>query len=99
MEVDFPGTAIYVQGHLRYNHGMINIYIDGKSMGTSDLYHPKKWSWGSGQSSAVWITGLPDGTHTLRLEVSEEKNPESEGTLIGLGRIACYRGEIAALPN
>jgi hypothetical protein len=98
MEVDFPGTAIYVQGHLRYNHGIINVYIDGKSVGTNDLYQHKKWPWGSGQSSAVWITGLPDGIHTLRIEVSGEKNPESEGTTIGLGRIACYRGEIAALP-
>jgi hypothetical protein len=99
MEVDFPGTAIYVQGHLRYNHGIIKIFIDGKSMGTNDLYHLKKWPWGSGQSSAVWITGLPDGTHTLRIEVSGEKNEESEGTRVGLGRIACYRGEIAPLPN
>ena len=67
-------------------------------MGSNDLYQPKIWPWGHGQSSAVWITGLPDGTHTLRIEVTGEKNSESEGTLIGLGRIACYRGEIAALP-
>jgi hypothetical protein len=38
------------------------------------------------------------GTHTLRIEVPGEKNVESDGSFIGLGRIACYRGEIAALP-
>jgi hypothetical protein len=98
MEVDFPGTAIYVQGHIRYTHGILEYFIDGESLGTSDLYQPKKWPWGHGQSSAVWITGLEDGTHTLRIEVTGKKNEESEGTTIGLGRIACYRGDIAPLP-
>ena len=98
MEVDFPGTAVYVQGRIKFDQGILEMFIDGKSMGTRDMYQLKKWPWGSGQSSAVWITGLPDGTHTLRIEVTGQKNAKSEGTTIGLGRIACYRGEIAALP-
>jgi hypothetical protein len=40
------------------------------------------------------LTGLPDGEHTLRVTVTGDKHPESEGTQIGLGRIACYRGHI-----
>ena len=98
MEVDFPGTAVYVAGHIKFNHGILEVFIDGKSLGTRDLYQLKKWPRGHGQSSAVWITGLPDGTHTLRIEVTGQKNANSEGTAIGLGRIACYRGEIATLP-
>ena len=98
MEVKFPGTAIYVQGHIRYMHGILEVFVDGKSLGTRDMYQPKKWPWGHGQSSAVWITGLSDGTHTLRIMVTGKKNAESEGTKIGLGRIACYRGDIASLP-
>jgi len=98
MEVDFPGTSIYVQGHIRYMHGILEVFVDGKSLGTRDMYQPKKWPWGHGQSSAVWITGLEDGTHTLRIVVTGKKNTDSEGTKIGLGRIACYRGDIAPLP-
>lgn len=97
MEVDFPGTAIYVQGRIQYTNGILEAFIDGKSMGTRDMYQPKIWPRGHGQSSAVWITGLPDGTHTLRIEVTGKKNDQSAGTTIGLGRIACYRGEIASL--
>ena len=98
MEIDFPGTSVYVQGHVRYMHGILEVFIDGKSMGTRDMYQSKKWPWGHGQSSAAWITGLPDGTHSLRIVVTGKKNADSEGTKIGLGRIACYRGDIAPLP-
>ncbi len=97
MEVEFPGTAIYVQGPIRYDHGILEFFIDGKSMGTRDMYLPKKWPRGGGQTAAVWITGLPDGTHKLRVQVTGKKNLESEGALIGLGRIACYRGQIAKM--
>jgi hypothetical protein len=82
MEVEFPGTAVYVAGHLKFDHGILEVFIDGKSLGTRDLYQLKKWPWGSGQASAVWITGLLDGTHILRIEVTGQKNEESEGTLI-----------------
>ncbi len=97
MEVEFPGTAIYVQGPIRYDYGILEVLVDGKSMGTWDMYLPKKWPWGGGQCSAVWLTGLPDGKHKLQVRVSGKKNPQSEGTVIGLGRIACYRGEVAKM--
>jgi hypothetical protein len=52
-------------------------------MGKRDMYlkmkDGKRPGW-NGQVSAVWLTGLPDGEHTLRVTVTGEKHPESEGT-------------------
>jgi hypothetical protein len=97
MEVRFPGTAVFVESWVRKNGGILEVTVDGKPMGRRDMYlksrDGKRPGW-NGQVSAVWLTGLPDGEHTLRVTVTGEKNPESEGTEIGLGRIACYRGRI-----
>jgi hypothetical protein len=97
MEVEFPGTAVFVESALRQDGGILEVTVDGKPMGTRDMYlkskEGKQTGW-TGQISAVWLTGLPDGAHTLRVTVTGDKNPDSEGTQIGLGRIACYRGRI-----
>jgi hypothetical protein len=97
MEVRFPGTAVFVESWVTKKGGILEVTVDGKPMGTRDMYLKSKdgrtpgWN---GQVSAVWLTGLPDGEHTLRVTVTGEKNPDSEGTEIGLGRIASYRGRI-----
>jgi len=97
MEVRFPGTAVFVESWVTKKGGILEVTVDGKSMGTRDMYLKSKdgrtpgWN---GQVSAVWLTGLADGEHTLRVTVTGEKNPDSEGTEIGLGRIASYRGRI-----
>ena len=94
MEVDFTGNAVYVQGDIRYDQGILEYQVDGKSMGTRDMYLPKKWQ-RADQSTAVWVTGLPDGNHKLRVLVTGKKNPKSEGTMISLGKVVTYKGEIA----
>ena len=96
MEVKFPGTAVFVETEIKFDGGILEVSVDGEPMGTRDMFMTKKWyKYGSTpQVSAVWLTGLSDGEHTLRVTVSGEKNPESEGTLVRLGRIACYRGHI-----
>jgi hypothetical protein len=101
MEVRFPGTAVYVESWVRENGGILEVTLDGKPMGTRDMYlkskNGKTPGW-TGQNTAVWLTGLADGEHTLRVTVTGEKNPNSKGTEIGLGRIASYRGWIGAAP-
>ena len=44
------------------------------------------------------MTGLEDGEHILKVEISDSKNPDSKGHAVGLGRVVSYRGEVAALP-
>jgi len=96
MEIEFEGNVIYVQGDLRFDQGILEYFIDGKSMGTRDMYLPKRWE-RADQSTAVWITGLEDGKHTLRVEATGKKNEASTGTMISLGSIVSYKGEVAPL--
>jgi len=94
LEVEFTGNAIYVQGDLRYDMGILEIILDGKSVGKRDMYLPKQWA-RANQSTAVWLTGLADGLHKLAVRVTGNKNPQSQGTKIGLGRVVSYRGRIS----
>ncbi|MGE5647668.1 MAG: ADP-ribosylglycohydrolase family protein [Acidobacteriota bacterium] len=97
IRVKFEGTAIYVQGDARHDQGILEYLIDGKTAGTRDMYLPKQWT-RADQSTAVWVTGLADGPHTLEVRVTGKKNPQSDGIGIGLGRVVSYRGAIAPLP-
>jgi len=94
MELRFSGNAIYVQGDIRFDQGVLEYFIDGKSMGTRDMYLPKKWR-RADQSTAVWITGLADGMHSLKIVVTGKKNAKSEGIMVSLGKVVTYSGEIA----
>jgi hypothetical protein len=94
MQLEFTGNVIYVQGDLKYNHGILEYIIDGQTVGRRDMYLPKKWGWAN-QSTAVWITGLPDGKHTLKVLVTSSKNEKSEGVTVSLGKMASYNGQVA----
>lgn len=94
MEVEFTGTAIYVQGDTRYDMGILEVLLDGKPAGMRDMYLPKQWS-RANQATAVWLTGLAHGKHNLQVRVTGQKNVQAEGVTIGLGRVVSYRGEIA----
>ena len=93
LEVPFSGTCIYVQGNLHKNCGILEAYVDGKLLQTRDMYIRKEWNWHS-QATAVWITGLEDTSHILRVVVTGRKRPAATGTEIQLGRVVSYRGEI-----
>jgi ADP-ribosylglycohydrolase len=95
MEFTFNGNAVYVQGDIRYDQGILECFIDGKSIGTRDMYLPKKWA-RADQSTAVWVTGLPDGEHKLLIKITGNKNADSEGIMVSLGKAVIYSGQIAS---
>jgi hypothetical protein len=95
MELTFNGNAVYVQGDIRFDQGILECFIDGKSIGTRDMYLPQKWAIAI-QSTAVWLTGLPDGEHKLQVRITGDKNPESEGIMVSLGKTVIYSGQIAS---
>ncbi len=97
-EVGFSGTCVYMQGNLKSDYGMIDIYIDDEFIRTRDLYIEPKWD-NHMQSTAVWATGLQPGEHVLRVEISSRKNVDSDGHYVGLGRVVSYRGKVASLPD
>ena len=93
LETSFAGTCIYVQGNLHENSGILEAYVDGELKQKRDMYIRKIWN-GHRQATAVWITGLTDEQHLLRVVVTGSKNPAATGTEIQLGRVISYRGEI-----
>ena len=93
LETSFVGTCIYVQGNLHENSGILEAYVDGKLMQTRDMYIRKVWN-GHRQATAVWITGLSDDRHTLRVVVTGLKNSAATGTEIQIGRVVSYSGLI-----
>jgi len=93
LEVPFSGACVYVQGNLHENFGILEAYVDGELMQTNDMHIRKEWN-GHNQATAVWITGLSDESHILRVVVTGRKNPLATGTEIQLGRVVSYRGEI-----
>ena len=94
MEVEFSGTCVYVQGNLHEKCGILNTYIDGELVQTTDLYTRTEYN-DSTQSTAAWITNLPNGKHTLKIEVTGEKNPKSSGSEIHLSRVVSYTGSVS----
>ena len=93
LEVPFTGTCVYVQGNLHENCGILDAFVDGELMQTRDMHIRKEWNWHS-QATAVWITGLRDRPHVLRVVVTGRKNPAAKGNEIHLGRVVSYRGQI-----
>jgi len=98
IEATFNGTCVYMQGNLHSSYGIADVYIDDKLVQSGDLYIDSQWD-NCIQSTAVWVTGLEDAQHTLRVVVSGRKNEKSNGIEIALGRLVSYRGRVAALPS
>jgi hypothetical protein len=96
MEVEFKGNVVYVQGDLRFDQGILEYFVDGESLGFRDMYLPKKWE-RADQCTAVWLTGLKDGQHILRVQVTGKKNNDSEGIMVSLGKVVSYKGQVATL--
>jgi len=74
-EHDFAGESIQWFGMRFDDAGLADILIDGKPVARVDQYDPvrgKPFSWEH--------KGLPAGKHTIRIEVSGEKNAASKGT-------------------
>ncbi|MEM7333527.1 MAG: ADP-ribosylglycohydrolase family protein [Chloroflexota bacterium] len=93
LEVPFRGNCIYVQGNLHENFGILEAYVDGVLLQTRDMSIRPIWN-GHKQATAVWITGLADGEHTLRVVVTGRKNELATGCEIQLGRVVSYHGQI-----
>jgi len=75
----FYGTGLKWIVTKNNNFGKAKVYLDGAYMGLVDLYSrlPKT-------QISLQKTGLPAGNHTLHLEVSGQKNPNSSGYYINL---------------
>jgi len=72
-EIKFKGTGIELYGEKQPQLGIYNIYLDGEKIDTVDAYSAQRVASGKIYSK----TGIEYGEHTLKVELSNTKNPSS----------------------
>lgn len=78
--ITFEGTAVAWLAAKSPASGIGRVVLDGAEVGTVDLY-----SSSAGYLQKVWsANGLDEGTHTLRVEWTGEKNAASSGTSVNV---------------
>ncbi|HEX7953142.1 MAG TPA: hypothetical protein VF523_08775, partial [Burkholderiales bacterium] len=76
--VTFTGTEVRWLGYHFDGGGIARVYIDGAFVGEVDQYSPVEIL----QGETFAATGLARGTHTLTIEVTGTKRPESTNTWV-----------------
>lgn len=76
--IRFNGTQIALYGAKAPNHGIAAIIIDGHQLGTVDLYAAQR------EESFCFFQSdvLSAGNHTVTVQVTGEKSPDSSGTFV-----------------
>ena len=72
----FVGTRVDLYGHKVSEGAMARVTIDGKDAGVIDFYHPSRV-----EKALLFESGpLPDGEHTLTVQLIPDKNPAAGNT-------------------
>lgn len=79
-EYTFEGTSVAYVGRMAAAHGIVEIFIDGVSQGTVDMYSPST----SYQSVIYTNEQLSSGSHTIKIVNTGTKNALSTGNQITL---------------
>ncbi|MEQ8676560.1 MAG: hypothetical protein RIC84_25315 [Aggregatilineales bacterium] len=82
----FEGEGLRIRYVAARNMGMFDIIVDGVLVDTVDAYATEL----SYPGTQVYFVGT--GAHTLTIRSSQNKNPASEGYVIGLDAIQVFRG-------
>lgn len=72
----FVGTRVALYGHKVADSPLARITIDGEDMGTVDLYHPSRVE----RVLLYESPELPNGEHSITMQLLEEKNPAAGAT-------------------
>lgn len=88
---EFAGTNIKWYGTVAPNHGIMNISIDGGDETTIDCYSSERTD-----SILLFDSGeLADGTHTLTVTVTGNKNSASGDCYINVDRVSIVGGDVS----
>jgi hypothetical protein len=82
----FEGEGLRIRYVAARNMGMFDIIVDGVLVDTVDAYATEL----SYPGTRVYFVG--SGAHTLNIRSSQNKNPASEGYVVGLDAIQVFRG-------
>lgn len=90
--LQFSGTGIKVYGLKSAGKGKANIYIDGVLNSTVDCYAAvEDWN-----ATLFSKTDLTPGTHTIKVEVSGQKNASATGYQIN---IDYFQSQVSSIPT
>ncbi|MFZ0428542.1 MAG: ADP-ribosylglycohydrolase family protein [Acidobacteriota bacterium] len=82
-EFVFNGTGVVIRGNWMKDGGLADFYLDGRLDRTVNTYF--HWAGQEKRDNFLWhVLHLDPGPHTVRVVVSGEKKPESEGARIYL---------------
>ena len=87
----FEGEGLRIRYVAARNMGMFDIIVDGLLVDTVDAYATEL----SYPGTQVYFVG--SGSHSLNIRSSQNKNPASEGYVIGLDAIQVFRGSANTL--
>ena len=89
IEIPFTGTGISLTGNWYRDGGLANVYVDGELNRTIDTYY---YFANQQHTASIWhVLNLAPGNHTVRIVVSGEKRPESEGTRVYINSATIFR--------
>ena len=91
MTVDFEGTGFALLGSWNSDCGKAKIYVDGEFQKEIDTYFREEAGLYEGNRAYLChLTGFPEGKHTVRVVVSEDRNPKSAGCKIYIEKMLVY---------
>lgn len=92
VEIDFKGTGVSLLGSWNVDAGKAKIYIDGKFVKETDTYFREEaGKYDVNRAYLFHQFGLKEGSHTLKVVVSEQKNPKSLGFKLYIERLIAYK--------
>lgn len=82
----FEGTGLDLVYAKWHNRGIAAVSVDGGAEMMVDMYAPGTSDTATVQTQqvATIASGLPDGSHTLRVRVTGTRNPASSGNLVNI---------------
>lgn len=90
IELNFSGTGISIEGNWVKDGGKADVYLDGKLVRTIDTFF--FYNNQEHENISLWhVTGLAEGSHTVKLVVKGEKNPLSNGMNVYLSKAIIFK--------
>ena len=92
LEINFSGTGVSLLGSWNKDAGKAKVYIDGRFIREIDTYFREEaGKYDVNRAYLFHQFGLKDGKHTLKLVVSDGKNPASSGNKLYVERMIAYK--------
>jgi hypothetical protein len=89
LELTFEGTGVSLRGSWARDCGKADIYVDGTLHRTIDTYY---YFANQQHRESIWhVVNLQPGEHKIRIVVTGEKRPESEGAKVYINNATIFK--------